>query len=149
MGTRNGLGYYKGKREWQRLVTEASENKNKERILEECYQKDRGSITVKTKTKKLISILENEEYVRRPDKFITNHSKLIARANIMGRFGMLQCAANFSNGYRGKKCGRCKVEDNESHRINDCLEWKHINLKNSDPLTTNSYTLKTRRSHLK
>ena len=45
---------------------------------------------------------------------------------------MLQCAANFSNGYGGKECGRCKVEDNESHRINDCVEWKHINLKNSD-----------------
>ena len=142
MGTRNGLGYYKGKREWQKIRT-------KKIILEECYKKDRGSITVKTKTKKLISILENEEYVRRPDKFITNHSKLIARAYIMGRFGMLQCAANFSNGNRGKECGRCKVEDNKSHRINDCLEWKHINLKNSDPLTTNSYTLKMKRSHLK
>ena len=71
VGTSNELGYFKGKKEWQRLVTEASENKNKERILEECYKKDRGSITLKTKTKKLISILENEEYVRRPDKLLS------------------------------------------------------------------------------
>ena len=46
----------------------------------------------------------------------------------MGRYGMLQCAANFSNGYGGKNCKRCQVIDDEQHRINHCPEWKNINL---------------------
>ena len=45
---------------------------------------------------------------------------------------MLQCAANFSNGYGGKNCRKCGVVDNEAHRINDCPEWGEINLVNSD-----------------
>ena len=63
---------------------------------------------------------------------MTKHGKLVVRAYIMGQFGILQCAANFSNGYGGKECKTCKIEDNESHRINDCPEWAHINLVNSD-----------------
>ena len=50
----------------------------------------------------------------------------------MGRFGMLQCAANFSNGYGGKTCKSCGVTDDENHRINDCIEWQGINLYDND-----------------
>ena len=56
------------------------------------------------------------------------NNKLIARAYIMGQFGMLQCAANFSNGYGGKTCRTCGVMDDECHRINNCKEWRSINL---------------------
>ena len=49
----------------------------------------------------------------------------------MGRYGMLQCAANFANGYGSKMCSKCGVEDNETHRINDCPEWIGINRHNS------------------
>ena len=48
----------------------------------------------------------------------------------MGRYGMLQCAANFSNGYGGKNCKNCVTIDNESHRINVCPLWRDINLCN-------------------
>ena len=50
----------------------------------------------------------------------------------MGRFGMLQCAANFSNGYGSKNCRKCGVINNESHRMNDGPEWIEINLVNAD-----------------
>ena len=50
----------------------------------------------------------------------------------MGRYGMLQCAANFSHGYGGKLSGKCGTEDNENHRINFCTEWKETNLCDSD-----------------
>ena len=51
---------------------------------------------------------------------------------------MLQCAANFSNGYGGKDCAKCKVEDNENHRMNYCPEWSHINRANkSDKIDFN------------
>ena len=50
----------------------------------------------------------------------------------MGRYGMLQCAANFSDGYGGKDCRKCWVEDNEQHRMNQCPEWRDINMLNQD-----------------
>ena len=46
----------------------------------------------------------------------------------MGRYGMLQCAANFSTGFGGKNCGKCGVVDDEDHRINYCSLWSTINL---------------------
>ena len=45
---------------------------------------------------------------------------------------MLQCAANFSNGYGGKNCRRCNVLDDETHRMNNCPEWSDINLLNDN-----------------
>ena len=50
----------------------------------------------------------------------------------MGRYSMLQCASNFSNGYGGKNCKKCHVVDDESHRINHLPEWSNINLVNLD-----------------
>ena len=116
--------------EWKKLVLEAAEKKNKERLIKECYKKERGASVVKTKTKRLIPILESEEYIRKPQPYMEK-TRLIARAYIMGRYGMLQCAVNFSNGYGSKICKKCKAEDDESHRINVCTEWADINLLNS------------------
>ena len=48
----------------------------------------------------------------------------------MGRYGMLQCAANFEKSYGGKNCRECSVIDDENHRINECKVWEHINLYN-------------------
>ena len=50
----------------------------------------------------------------------------------MGRFGMLQCAANFEKSYGGKTCRECKILDDEAHRINDCKLWEGCNLYRSD-----------------
>ena len=80
----------------------------------------------------MIPLLESDEYVRKPQPFMTKNNKLVAKAYIMGRYGMLKCAANFSNGYGGKNCNKCKVLDDETHRVNHCLEWKDTNLVNSD-----------------
>ena len=81
----------------------------------------------KTKTERLIQILESEEYQRKPQPFMKK-DKLTVRAYILGQYGMLQCAANFSTGYGSKNCKTCNVVDNESHRINHCPEWNSINL---------------------
>ena len=124
--------------QWKRQVCEAAEKKNKEKLLEECYKKERGTTVEKSKTRTLIPILENAQYKRQPHSFIVNNGKLKARAFIMGRYGMLQCAANFSNGYGGKSCKRCKVEDNEQHRMNECPEWRGINRQNqNEPMDYN------------
>ena len=49
----------------------------------------------------------------------------------VGRFGMQQCAANFSRDNGGKDCKTCKVLDDECHRINFCLQWKETDLSDS------------------
>ena len=122
----------KSRNEWKRQVHEAAERKNKGKILGECYKKERGNSTIKTKTKRLIPLLENNEFKRGPQPCIIKNNKLIARAYIMGRYGMLQCAANFSNGYGGKDCKKCKLEDNEEHRMDQCIEWSNVNLASTD-----------------
>ena len=50
-----------------------------------------------------------------------------ARALIMGRYGMLDCRANFSRGYGGKLCEVCNVIDDEIHRVNFCQKYSTIN----------------------
>ena len=57
---------------------------------------------------------------------------IVTRALIMGRFGMLQCKANFSYGSKNKNCDTCKVLEDKNHRINECILYKDINLYNSD-----------------
>ena len=52
----------------------------------------------------------------------------------MGKFGMLQCAANFERSYGGKNCKVCGTVDDESHRINDCKIWENINLYHKDEI---------------
>ena len=116
---------------WKKQVYDAAERINKQKILSECYKKERGNSIIKTKTKRLIPILENDNYSREPQHFM-NKNKLVARAYIMGRYGMLQCAANFSNGYGGKNCATCNVIDDESHRMNHCPKWGSINLADLD-----------------
>ena len=55
-------------------------------------------------------------------------SVIVTRAVIMGRYGMLNCKANFSSGYGGKDCATCNKVDDENHRINECVEYRAINL---------------------
>ena len=113
--------------EWKREVNEAAEKMNRIKLLGDCYKKERGTSTIKTKAQKLISIIESDDYVRQPQPFMTKN-KIVARAYIMGRFGMLQCAFNFSNGHSTKNCRTCEVVDDEPHRINVCPVWNKINL---------------------
>ena len=121
----------KSAREWKREVLGAAEKRNKDKLKEDCHARNRGEVKIKTKTKVIVSQLENPEYTRNHDKIMNCNNKLITRAYIMGRFGMLQCAANFSNGYGGKDCRSCGEIDNESHRINHCNLWDTINLSSS------------------
>ena len=62
---------------------------------------------------------------------VLNRSKMGVRALIMGMSGMLDCANNFHNKYRTKECRECCKVDDESHRINDCVVFKDVNLYHS------------------
>ena len=122
----------KSKNEWKQLVSAAAEKINKERLIADCHKKERGLETVKTKTRRIVAKIQDDSYTRKPEEYMKSNNKLIVRAYLMGRYGMLQCAANFSSGYGGKLCKKCGVVDDESHRINICTEWKELNLCEQD-----------------
>ena len=113
--------------QWKTDAKEAAEKKNREKLKEELFTKSRGQVKEKTKTKSLLKIIDDSSYIRRPIEHM-DKDVLVARALIMGRFGMLQCGANFEMSYGGKECKECKVTDDECHRINSCKKFESVNL---------------------
>ena len=45
---------------------------------------------------------------------------------ILARCGMLECGKNFK-GTIPEICRECSEMDDESHRLNRCVLWKHLN----------------------
>ena len=81
----------------------------------------------------MLDKLDSPSFQRTVDPNILNHNSVThTRALIMGRFGMLKCASNFHNGFGTKICDECKVNDDESHRINDCRKWQGMNRYGAD-----------------
>ena len=118
----------KSKRTWKMEVKNAAERLNKDKIRGECETRIRGEVKQRTKTKTIASIISNPQYQRKTDDFISKHPSIaLARAYIMGKFAMLDCANNFSNKYGGKVCRKCGVVDDETHRINNCSLYRSIN----------------------
>ena len=115
----------------------AAEKRNKAKICEECEIKSRGETRQKTKTKHVMNVIEKPGYCRGLDKFVGHYPSIsFSRAIIMGRYGMLSCANNFSNGYGSKYCDVCKVIDDEEHRINWCCKWESVNRYHNDEKLT-------------
>ena len=117
--------------QWKAEVDQAAEKINKEKLKAACHIKERGKIRQKTKTKSIIEKIDNPDYTRKPSPILNNLSALETRAMIMGRYGMLDCRANYSMGYGSRECGRCMVMDDVDHRVNWCSEYKHTNLYES------------------
>ena len=118
----------KRKNEWTRLVKAAAEKTNVSRLKEECETKNRHETKTKTKVAYLKELLNSPNYVRTLDPFIMqNQSMIHARALIMGRLGMLQCAKNFAIHHGTKQCKDCGVLDDESHRMNFCIKYRSVN----------------------
>ena len=116
------------KKEWTQLVKVAAEKINVTRLKEECETKNRNETKTKTKVAHLKERLISPNYVRTPDSFILqNQSMIHARALIMARFGMLQCAKNFATQHGTKQCRDCSVIDDENHRINFCKKYQSVN----------------------
>ena len=110
--------------EWKIMVTEAIEKEHIQRLLNLCY-KDRT--TERTKTKYMISKLQDQQYNRKEHRPSMKMSRLKAKAIVMARSGMLECAANYKNKYRTKSCKECNTTDDECHRINECKKFTGVN----------------------
>ena len=109
---------------WRKLITAATEMKQKERLIEMCN----GRGGEKTKTKELLENLNTDTYARAPCMKILTKSKYQSRVLIMAKFHMLNCAKNFKTGYKGENCNLCEVLDDENHRINFCKKYANTNL---------------------
>ena len=114
--------------DWKRRVKASIEKKHMERLKEGLN----GPHGEKQKTAFLRDLIHEQHYSRRPLENVVNRSKTGVRAVIMGMSGMLDCANNFHFKYKRKSCDVCKVIDDESHRINHCKKFAHINLYNSE-----------------
>ena len=104
----------KSKGQWRSEVTKAIEAKQKERLEHEC-RKENGE--VKEKTKHVLEQLQKPSYCRKPCQ-VLKLSRSKARIILIARYGMLDCAANYSHSYKSKECEVCKVLDDENHRQN-------------------------------
>ena len=122
----------KAKSEWKKEVENAAEKINTGRLRDECYTKERTKSKIKSKSKSIIDEIDDPLYRRKPLEIMRHGFVIVTRALIMGRFGMLQCKANYSYGSKNKNCDTCKVLDDKNHRINECILYKDINLYNSD-----------------
>ena len=112
---------------WKRIVTLATEKKNTKKLIDMCYD-GKGE---KRKTKNIIEILNDKNYVRKPRMDILCKSRYRSRVQIMSMFGMLDCANNYKYGNKGELCSVCNTTDNENHRINFCTKFSGMNLCNS------------------
>ena len=98
--------------QWKNEVLTAAEEMNANRLADECKTKLRGETRSKTKTKYVESVITEPSYERNIDPILVKYPSITyARALILGRFGMLQCASNFSVKYGGKLCKKCGEVD--------------------------------------
>ena len=109
---------------WKSSVIKATEQMNKDKLVEMCTSK-KG---VKTKTKFVLEALESDTYERKQKTRLLGRNKLHARVQMMSMFSMLDCSRNFKAGNASPDCCVCKVVDDENHRINECSRFKDYNL---------------------
>ena len=122
----------KGEAVWKRQVKQAIEKRHKAKLHEECHSVRGDKICEKTKTLTIIPSIESDDFNRTHDYGLKTLTRIKARAIIMGRYMMLDCANNFENKYGSKKCDVCNVIDDEIHRIIYCPKWKSINYCDND-----------------
>ena len=117
--------------EWRRKVTREVEKKNTERLKKELCKPDKGTLTLKTKTASIAKYLSEQSYNRKPQHEIINCTKYETKTLIIARYGMLECGTNYKGSMK-EICERCKVVDDENHRLNYCEKYRDINFWDAD-----------------
>ena len=121
----------KTKGEWKRIVTDAVNKFNQEKLLKNCTATTTNGIKINTKTANIHKELQSPEYQRQPITEITKADKQKTRIIILARHGMLECGANFK-GTMSEMCKHCNLKDNENHRLNECINLKETNWATSN-----------------
>ena len=104
----------------------AAFNMNKQKLTQCCKEKTGNTEKVKTKTKYILDHINKDSYTCKllPEIILSN--RLQAKTIIIARSGMLECGKNFKATIP-ETCTRYLQVDNENHRMNECLNWKHLN----------------------
>ena len=117
----------KKRSEWWNLVECATLSLNTKMLLESC--KDKGK--TRSKTLPISQLLEQDSYqLDYSHNVLFELPRKTVKMIIMARYRMLDCAKNFKGKYGTEYCKECNVVDDESHRLNSCVKWKHVNLYN-------------------
>ena len=102
---------------------------NKKKLTQGCKEKKEDHEKVKPKTKYILDQID--EYTGKPLTEVISSSRLQAKTLIIARSGMLECGKNFKATIP-ETCDKCLKLDDENHRMNECLNWKHVNYVNSN-----------------
>ena len=116
----------KTKEQWKREVKNAVNNKNKQKLIDNCTTETLSESRINTKTKHIYDKLTGDHYIRKPLDELVWWTKQKSRAIILARNGMLECGKN-DEGIMKETCTTCAVVDDENHRLNDCVVWRDIN----------------------
>ena len=100
--------------------------KNKQKLLESCVQQGPEGEKIKTKTSYIYHEINNDTINTEPLPEIVSSSKVNTKTIILARCGMLECGKNFK-GSIPEICKGCGEWDDESHRLNRCSTWRHLN----------------------
>ena len=114
------------KSRWKQLVNTAVRAKNKQKLLESCVQQQPSGEKIKTKTAYIYHNINNDTLINEALPEIRSSNKVNTKTIILARCGMLECGKNFK-GSIPEICRGCGEEDDESHRLNRCKIWKHLN----------------------
>ena len=120
----------KTKVEWKRIVEEAVEKKNKNKLIAHCTTEDPAGTKVCTKTRDIHHKLTTDPYSRKPLAEIATSNKQRTKTIVLARSGMLICGTNFK-GTMSEICQSCHVRDDEHHRLNICTKWGDTNRANN------------------
>ena len=104
----------------------AVREKNKRKLLEGCIQRGQNEEKVKTKTAYIYHNINDGMFRNEALPEIILSNKVNTKTIILGRCGMLECGKNFK-GTIPEICRECGEVDDESHRLNRCVNWKHLN----------------------
>ena len=115
------------KSRWRHIVNTAVRAKNKQKLLEGCIQQGPNGEKIKTKTAYIYHNINDDKPITEALPEIVSLSKVNTKTVILGRCGMLECGKNFK-GSIPEMCRACGEDDDESHRLNRCNTWRHLNL---------------------
>ena len=111
-------------------MEEAVDKRNQKKLVEKCTTVTKDEIKIHTKSKTIHAKLMSPDYKRQPVKELIQGTRQRTKTLILARHGILECGTN-RKGTIPEKCRNCDVVDDESHRMNVCKTFSHINLTNS------------------
>ena len=112
--------------EWKCEVERQIDRINRDKLEDQCFKTENGQKKEKTKTARILPIITQNTYQRRPSKEILICSQRETKTLVTARFGMLECGKNFQGTLKAH-CSECDLLDDENHRLNHCKRFRNIN----------------------